>query len=200
MYRPKDHHLDTEKLDLLGFGGQEECSRQRKIVVRLPKDAGGGLRILLRSLYRTRDASECWKACIAEVLKKHSFVNVCSSGGGEGLIVFVHGNEFATLGSPKQCRWFRECLRKELGAQGKRSSCSPRLEIQLGTAPRHIEILCCKHGTPDVFKGSDENHNKTTTEDILESDEVTQFRSLSMKAAYRSLDRPHQLYVVKVVN
>ena len=70
-------------LDFSGIGGQKKGSAlhghpeshvngkaPRKIVVRLPPEAGGGLGILLRSLCGTRDAAVCWEACIAEVRRK----------------------------------------------------------------------------------------------------------------------------------
>eukprot|EP00971_Amphidinium_carterae_P241273 4790789-Amphidinium_carterae.1 len=41
---------------------------RRHLVIRLPKEVGGGLAVLERSLYRTRDAAACWEECVAELL------------------------------------------------------------------------------------------------------------------------------------
>ena len=91
---------------------------RRKIVVRLPWEAGGGLEILLRSLYGTRDAAACWDACIGEVVKQLRCAQgpcpcLFRRGGGESFVVFVHGDDFVTVGSLGQCRWLRECLKIE---------------------------------------------------------------------------------------
>ena len=111
-------------LDLLGIGGQKkgfelcrhpqstfEWRSSSEVVVRLPPEAGGGFGILLRSLYGTWDAGACWEACIAAVFMKHGLSArakhapcLFRRGGGEGVVVFVHGDDFVTVGLLKQCR------------------------------------------------------------------------------------------------
>merc|ERR1711873_77618 len=101
-----------------------------RVVIRLPKEAGGHPALLLRTMYGTRDAAAAWNDCIQEVL-------VTGLGCVRGLTcpcvfwhqarhlrVLVHGDDFVTLGPEPCVRWFRKTsqthwLVKERGLLGR---------------------------------------------------------------------------------
>ena len=190
---------------------------RRSLVVKLPKEAGGGMAVLQRALYGTRDAAACWEACVAEALDALGFSQGRSSPclyhhAGRDLQVFVHGDDFVSLGKLVECRWLRTELSrqwelKERGALGVEEREMRILGRILGVHkwgysleadPRHAEILCSGAGLSSSSKGVTTPGVKTEADERPLTDEkATEFRSACMRAAYLSLDRPEILYAVK---
>ena len=90
---------------------------RRRVVVKRPKHAGGGLAILQRTLYGTRDAANAWSEHIKSVMQNNEFKQGRSSPciflhEQKELRVAVHGDDFAVLGPWKQVFWLRKILEK----------------------------------------------------------------------------------------
>ena len=67
------------------------------------------------SLYGTRDAAMNWQEEVAREMKKLGFqrgaYNPCLYfHKGRNLRTFLHGDDFATVGTRAECKWFREAL------------------------------------------------------------------------------------------
>ena len=90
---------------------------RRRVVVKLPKQAGGGLAILQRTFYGTRDAANAWSEEIKSVMQNNEFKQGRSSPciflhEPKELRVAVHGNDFASTGSTKDLEWLRAQLQR----------------------------------------------------------------------------------------
>ena len=129
------------------------------------------------------------------------------------ITVFVHGDDFVTLGLLENCRWLRQKLLEQwqlkrsgaLGVEVNEVRILNRIltrcdwGYQLEADPRHVEIITRSLGLPS---GS---HGLTTPgvkdpggdPDAPASMEATEYRSLVMRAAYLSLDRPELQFAVK---
>ena len=53
--------LDVSRVHLHGVS-------KRRVVIKIPEDAGGGYGLLNRTLYGTRDAAGAWNACVQNVM------------------------------------------------------------------------------------------------------------------------------------
>ena len=211
----------TKKLDFIDVRKAHlNGTARRTIAVRLPKEAGGGRGLLIRSLYGTRDAAACWEACIAEVLCKHGFAQGKASPclfhhPGKSISVLVHGDDFVSLSSPQNCRWLRKVLKsewdiKERGLLGEdvneirilgRILSRTEKGYTLEADPRHAEILIASEGlseksngvvTPGIKADAGDEMSKP-----LDQDCASAYRSKCMRAAYMALDRPDLQYAVK---
>ena len=101
-----------------------EAPAMRNICVEIPKedmteedrihDRVGHLRM---SLYGTRDAAMNWQEEVAREMKKRGFrrgaYNPCLYFHSErNLRTFLHGDDFATVGTREQVTWFKAALEK----------------------------------------------------------------------------------------
>ena len=112
-------------------------------------------------MYGTRDAAVCWEECITKVMQKFGFVQGKSSPclfyhEKKEMSVFVHGDDFVSLGSVKPCERLREELAKHwelkergtLGIDLKAIRILGRLVTMSSEGytweadPRHAEVLC----------------------------------------------------------
>ena len=81
----------------------------------------------------------------------------------------------------------------------------PRLEVEADA--RHAEILMKEFGFDEKIKGSDIAEEKMTAAELidaerqpaLDSKQVTVFRSMVMRMAYMSVDRPDLCHVVRTL-
>ena len=101
-----------------------EAPAVRNVCVEIPKedrsdadvlhDKVGHLRM---SLYGTRDAAMNWQEEVAREMRKLCFTrgkyNPCLYYHADrNLKTFLHGDDFATVGTREQARWFKEALEK----------------------------------------------------------------------------------------
>ena len=192
-------------------------SARRDLYVRLPTEAGGGVAKLERCHYGTRDAAACWEACFAEAMEKLVFEQGRSSHcffrhAGRDVTTFVHGDDFATAGSLRQCTWLRGELEKiweltnrgALGVELREVRILGRLlarhewGCQWDADPGHAEILCERSGLVEVPKGVSTPGTKQEEDDrAMPEGSGAEARSITMRAAYLALDRPQMQFAVK---
>ena len=157
--------LDIQKAHLNG-------TSTRCIVVKLPKQAGGGYAILARTLYGTRDAAAAWDECIFQVMTNLGFERGRSCPclyfhKARNIRALVHGDDFVILASRKEVLWLRKSLGavwdvKERGSLGyeveeiqilgrwtRRHSKGYSLEAD----PKHADILIHNAGLDQAAKG-----------------------------------------------
>jgi hypothetical protein len=211
-----DFH-DVRKAHLNGLS-------RRNVVISLPKECGGGYAILERTLYGTREAAAAWESCIREVSLGAGFKQGLSSPclwshEERDLRVLIHGDDVVTCGNIEDCRWLRDVMsthwmlknRGAIGRGGEHSSMRVLGRLVSKTEdgyeyeadPRHAELLVAAFdlkrsvttpGTKTIDKdvdGGDEDDTK------LDADGASFFRSLTMRAAYLSLDRCDLSYTCK---
>ena len=203
--------VDVRKAHLYGLA-------KRQLVIRLPKEVGGGLALLVRSLYGTRDAAACWEECVAERLSELGFrsgrASPCLYWNEQAdLIVFVHGDDFVTLGALESCRWLRGQLLERwnlkcngaLGVEVREVRILNRIltrcdwGYQLEADPRHTELITRSLGLEANSRGltTPGLRDPGGDPDVASDMDPAEFRSLAMRAAYLSLDRPELQYAVK---
>lgn len=173
--------------------------------------------LLRKSLYGTRDAPANWEATILKVMTLLGFVQGRSNSclyyhSTRGIRVEVHGDDFTGLGAKDQLEWFAQELGKHwtvevrgyLGPPGmagtkqnidilNRLVSWTNRGIELEGDPRHAEIIIremgCSGGkiTTPLVK---ERVEEVDSADPLSSDDASKYRSVSMRLAYLSQDRP----------
>ena len=94
---------------------------KRKLAVRLPPELEmehpDCVGVLKHTMYGTRDAAACWEQEIAEVLTSIGFEQgrstPCNIWHQErGIRTSVHGDDFETLATFQECKWFADELKK----------------------------------------------------------------------------------------
>ena len=173
--------------------------------------------LLRKSLYGTRDAPANWEATILKVMTLLGFVQGRSNSclyyhSTRGIRVEVHGDDFTGLGAKDQLECFAQELGKHwtvevrgyLGPPGmagtkqnidilNRLVSWTNRGIELEGDPRHAEIIIremgCSGGkiTTPLVK---ERVEEVDSADPLSSDDASKYRSVSMRLAYLSQDRP----------
>ena len=121
--------IDVRKAHLNG-------KSRRRVVVKLPKQAGGGFGVLLRTLYGTRDAANAWAEEIKVLMLNNEFKQGKSSPclswhEKKELRAAVHGDDFGILGPWRHILWLRKILEKDL-AITFRGSMGPTLGKNVG--------------------------------------------------------------------
>ena len=126
--------------------------------------------------------------------------------------MFVHGDDFVTCGSLKQCRWLRGELEKvwelknrgALGVEVSEMRILGRLlarydwGYQWEADPRHAELLCERSGLVESSKGVTTPGAKQEEDDRkLQCEFARDVRYITMRAAYLALDRPEMMFAVK---
>eukprot|EP00435_Cladocopium_sp_Y103_P034158 s1161_g8.t1 len=141
-----------------------------------------------------------------------------------GLIGAVHGDDFMVVGEPEQLRWFDKLLNERYTARWENTlgdgygemfflnrlvrfipdgADGPTLEIEADA--RHAEILMTEFNFDTKTKGSDIPEEKMTQSELVDAErqpvldhkQVTMFRSMVMRMAYMSVDRPDLCHVVR---
>ena len=173
--------------------------------------------LLRKSLYGTRDAPANWEATILRVMNLLGFVqgksNSCLYFHPEREIrVEVHSDDFTGLGAKGHLEWFASELGKHwtvetrgfLGPPGmpgtkQKIDILNRLiswterGIELEADPRHSELIIKEMGcegakvTTALVK---ERVGEIDEAELLDSEEASRYRSVSMRLAYLSQDRP----------
>ena len=205
--------LDVRKAHLNGL-----C--ERRAVTKLPVEVGGGYALLNRALYGTRDAASAWNTCVQTVLVgelgfERGLTSPCLFYHSTRKIrVIVHGDDFVSLAQPGDLAWLRAELRKrwlmkERGVLGKDVDSITILGRVLRRTPEGYELEGDPKHANLIVERLDlkPNSNGVTTPGMklkegadnqnLSGDAVTPFRSVTMRAAYLSLDRPDLCFAVK---
>ncbi|CAK0899675.1 unnamed protein product [Prorocentrum cordatum] len=179
----------------------------------------GRRRRLLKSMRGTRRAGHNWERFYTSVLvERLGFTQGLSSPcvflhGKRRVRAWVHGDDFAFLGSRADVLWVEEQMRqlikmKKTGLLEVR--CLNRI-IRLDTArdclewecdPRHAHIAVEQMGLRKVSKGVVTPGASTAVPDpkgdpVLDRSAATLFRSVTMRTAHQSIDRPELLYPAK---
>ena len=196
----------------------------RELYVEIPSEGkkpedGDVVGRLVRSLYGTRDAPMNWELTIAEFMKKLGFVQGKSNPciyyhASRELRTEVHGDDFTTVGSFDDIKWFHTSAAKEwqvvergiLGPPG-----SPKASQQIRVLnriitwsnegiwwepdPRHAELIIKWLGTgqPGKVKTplAKPSQEELQHEEVpLSAEDATMYRSIAMRAAYLAQDRP----------
>lgn len=195
---------------------------QRLIYVRLPPEEAqaGKCARLNKSMYGCKDAAQNWELEITSFFLDHGFTQGLSSpviyvNALRSLYVSVHGDDITSLGPEASLNWLRDAImtRYEIKYGGmlgpdredlKDVSILNRLvsfedsHTTYEADPRHVQILLRELGvagakpvsSPGVAQQSFENKE-------LSAEDTKMYRSLTMRAAYLSMDRPDIIYSVK---
>ena len=187
----------------------------------MPADAGGGFGILNRTLYGTRDAAGAWNACAQAVMSDElGFVRGRTSPclfrhETRNIRILVHGDDFVCLGPATELYKLREELserwlmkfRGMLGKECRDISILNRIlrvtadGLEMEADPKHAEIIVKQLWLNDRSNGvtTPGERLKDTPEGLeaIPAQDVTFYRSMTMRAAYLSLDRPGIAFVVK---
>ena len=211
----EDHvfgQIDVRKAHLYGRA-------TRRVAVQLPKLAGSGYGLLLRTLYGTRDAASAWETEIARVMRDYGLLQGKSSpciwrSAERNFALLIHGDdlvftgprvEFDALAAFISKSWeldIKGCLgrdgnKRDLRILGRLLSFHQGT-YQMEADPRHVDILIRSFDVqkscvaPGVKSSADE---EDTTP--LEYDKASLYRSQVMRAAYLSLDRPELSFSVQ---
>ena len=218
----------TSKQSFLGFLDVKRAhfysKATRELYVEIPSEGkrpedGDVVGKLVRSLYGTRDAPMNWELTIAEFTKKLGFVQGKSNPciyyhASRELRKEVHGDDFTTVGSFDDIKWFHTSAAKEwqvvergiLGPPG-----SPKASQQIRVLnriitwsnegiwwepdPRHAELIIKWLGTgqPGKVKTplAKPSQEELQHEEVpLSAEDATMYRSIAMRAAYLAQDRP----------
>ena len=173
--------------------------------------------LLRKSLYGTRDAPANWEATILRVMTQLGFVRGRSNSclyyhPLREIQVEVHGDDFTGLGTKAELEWFAEELGKHwtvevrgyLGPPGmvgtqqsidilNRLVSWTSRGIELEADPRHVDIILKEVGcegakvTTALVK---EKIEQVEEAEPLSSEDASWYRSVSMRLAYLSQDRP----------
>ena len=199
--------LDVRKAHLNGIA-------KRRVVIKVPPEAGGGFGLLTRTLYGTRDAASAWNSCIQEVLVNElGFTRGLTSPclfyhPGRNLRVLAHGDDFVSLGAPADLYQFRRELearwlmkfRGMLGVEVNSLDILNRVirvtstGIEFEADPKHARLLVERLGlsgrSNGVLTPGEHSKSQPGDDEKLPEGDRTYYRSLTMRAAYLSLDRP----------
>ena len=196
--------IDVKKAHLYGLA-------TRRVSVDLPDIAGGGVGVLVRTLYGTRDAASAWEAEIDKVMSAYSLTRGLSNPclwkcSKRDIALLVHGDDLVFSGS--QVEFDRLCeyllsawklsVKGTIGPAGSKGSLrilgrllsynkSSSACYELEGDPRHAELLARLVSGGAVTPGVKLDNADVTP--LSEPDHVV-FRSSVMRAAYLSLDRP----------
>lgn len=168
-------------------------------------------------LYGTRDAPSNWEATILRVMTLLGFsqekANSCLYFHSKRLIrVEVHGDDFTALGEKSQLEWFSHELGKHWTVETRGYLGPPGMPdtkqsidilnrlvswtdrgIELEGDPRHAEIIIREMGcaggkiTTPLVK---ERVEEVDDAEPLSPNDASKYRSVSMRLAYLSQDRP----------
>ena len=142
-----------------------------------------------------------------------------------GLLGAVHGDDFMLVGEEADLKWFDEILNKRYTARWENTlgggpgemfflnrlikyipdGTASRLEIEADA--RHAEILMKTFGFDKTTKGCEVPEDKVTQAEMIEGDrqpvldskQTSLFRSMVMRMAYMSVDRPDLCHVVRTL-
>ena len=206
--------LDVRKAHLNGIA-------KRRVVIKIPPEAGGGYGLLQRTLYGTRDAASAWNTCIqSELVDKLGFrcgkTSPCLfHHPTRGIRLLIHGDDFVCLGTPQELYQLRQELesvwlmkfRGMLGVEVNSLDILNRVirvtstGIEFEADPKHARLLAERLGLSGKSNGvtTPGEHSKSQPgdEEKLPEGDRTYYRSLTMRAAYLSLDRPDIAFAVK---
>ena len=195
---------------------------QRFIYVRLPPEEAqpGKCARLNKSMYGCKDAAQNWELEITSFFLDHGFVQGLSSPviyvhALKCLYVSVHGDDITSLGPESSLNWLKDSImtRYEIKYGGmlgpdkhdlKDVSILNRLVSYTDSFttyeadPRHVQILVRELGVTEAKPVSSPGTAQPDQDYKPLSPERTQvYRSLTMRAAYLSMDRPDIIYAVK---
>ena len=198
---------------------------KREVYVVLPQEAGAGegqVGRLNRTMYGCKDAAQEWELEVTKVLTSAGFEQGSSTPCvyvhvEKCLRCTVHGDDFTTLGPRPSLDWLFgvaskswQCkLRGVLGAPGTPNTTQHMVilnrlvswderGIHLEADPRHRDIPAQELGVTKGIVGTPMAKPVAGDEaKPLSSEEVSQFRSLAMRAMYLSFDRPDLVVVTR---
>lgn len=201
----------------------------RNFYVQLPGEdrKGGGEEFCGKfnySMYGTRDVAQNWAADYSTRLVEPGVQQGKASPcifyhKSRGIRTLVHGDDYVSVGHPKQLQWLEEQLKSRyqmktqlLGldeAQLKEVKTLNRLISWKGTKgivyeadPRHIEVIIEQLSSNDakdvITPGTrEEGRTQTDCEDKLDNDQSSKYRAIVARCNYLSPDRPDIAYSVK---
>jgi hypothetical protein len=196
---------------------EEDCTEEDK-----RRDMVG---YLTKSLYGTRDAAYNFQKEVSTKLKQCGFTqgkyNPCTyHHKARGLICMVHGDDFVTVGSREDCKWFKRKLEERFDIKTKLIGCGPQ-EVredrilnriirvtekgwELEADQRHVDILVEQLNLKDAKgvstpaedeKRWDEDENR----EELNGKEARQYRELAARANYLAQDRVDIQFATKEI-
>ena len=176
------------------------------------------------SMYGTRDAAQNWFDAYSQHLKDIGFTQGLASpctfyNQQRGIRTYVHGDDYVSIGTSDQLKWLQTQLEKSY--QVKTQILGPK-EGQLQQVkilnrvvtwddkrgigyeadPRHIEIikqqLKLEEAKAVTTPGTkEEGRTAADHEEPLGDEQTTQYRAVTARCNYLSLDRPDVSFAVK---
>ena len=189
----------------------------------MPVEAGnpeGTCGRLNKAMYGCRDAAACWELEIADFFTTNGFAPGLGSpvlfvNATRDLKVSIHGDDITVLGFEDDLMWLYKQIdtRYEMKFGGllgpdktdvQDVAILNRLVHYSATAttfeadPRHVEIILNELNlTTAKTVSSPGVSSSKPDETLLTGTDITQYRSLTMRANYLSLDRPDIAYATK---
>lgn len=202
--------IDIKKAHLYGLS-------TRSVSVDLPALAGGGVGLLLRTLYGTRDAASAWASEVDKVMSAFGLIRGASCPclwrcEERNIALLVHGDDVVYSGPPNLFKELSDHLSKSWalsvkGSIGPKGTASDLRILgrlvsynhncyTLEADPRHAELLGRLVEKDAVTPGV---KPEVFDDRLLGPSDHALFRSSVMRAAYLSIDRPEiQFSVVQL--
>ena len=191
----------------------------RRVILQLPAEMGYKKVLLLNNFYGTRDAAKSWESCVRVTMEGIGFVAgrscPCTFFHPERVLrTIVHGDDFVAVGKYSDCCWLRQHLknawelkiRGAIGHEVEEISILGRMirKREWGYSyeadPKHCTVILREAGLTSLSKSVTSPGVKESDDDdqdLLPYEEARQYRSLVMRAAYLSLDRPDLQFATK---
>lgn len=175
---------------------------RRRVFTNLPEgsEQQGKCALLVKSMYGTLDAASIWQETYSNLLKKH---NIKQGVGwpalfyhaGHDLRFLVHGDDFVCLGDDDAHAFLARVLDEDHKSTGT---------VSYEADPRHAEHLVkalkLENAKPVSTPAEKQKLNEILAAEGmpgLPAEMASQYRSLTMRVAYLSLDRPDLSECVK---
>ena len=195
----------------------------RDVYVRLPDEdhEDGMCGKLVKAMYGTRDAAQCWEREYVNFMKKIGFVCGRSSPcifhhPERGIRAVIHGDDFSIMGRSDELDWFRTEMRKAFTIKIK-ARLGPG---QKGEQATRILNRIVEYGDNVLYYEADQRHAEDVISGMGLSDDSktvvtpgingptqagkitmngTQFRMLAARCNYLAQDRPDIQFAAKEV-
>ena len=178
---------------------------------------------LVKAMYGTRTAARMWQREVAGSLRAAGFSAGRTSPclfyhKDRDIMVFLHGDDFVSSGSPENLKWFKSVLsskycikttvigedskfEKQVRVLNRLVRWWPGEGVTIEADPRHVEILIesveVQNEKTLKITGEKDAGNVEDSGEGLEASKASKFRSDVARLNYLAADRPDVMFAVK---
>ena len=178
---------------------------------------------LVKAMYGTRTAARMWQREVANTLREAGFSAGRTSPclfyhAPRDIMVFLHGDDFVSSGSPEDLKWFETVLRakycitttfigedpkfeKQATVLNRLVRWQPGEGVTIEADPRHVEILIDSTEVQNertlTVTGERDAGNTRDNAENLTAPLVSKYRADIARLNYLATDRPDLMYAVK---